>query len=97
LDLGRTLFTADGFQDMRSTAAKFELVFFNMHRIQIIIDPNVRKNGDYDLAPVAKSCSLEIRKQLAKNQAKYYPHIKIYNEFLDGEELRLLEKYIRRP
>jgi len=35
LDLGRTVFSADGFQDIRSTVANSELIYFNMHRVQI--------------------------------------------------------------
>ena len=40
------------------------------------------------LAP--KSCSLELRKQLAKNQAKYFPQYNDYDEFLKSDDFRFL-------
>lgn len=74
---------------MRSTAANSELVYFNMHRVQII-DAKTNSSGEYESTAVPKSCSLEIRKQLAKNQAKYFPYIESYNRFLDSEDFRFL-------
>jgi hypothetical protein len=76
LSLGRTFFSADGFQEVRSAAANSELVYFNMHRVQITNSKDV-ENGIYDGAPAPKSCSLEIRRQMAKNQAKIILILKI--------------------
>jgi hypothetical protein len=45
----------------------------------------------YHGTPLPKSCSFEVRNRLAKNQAKYYPHIEDYNEFLNSEEIRFLQ------
>jgi hypothetical protein len=89
LNLGRTVLSADGFQEVKSAATNFELIYFNMHRVQITNSKDA-ENGIHDDAPAPKSRSLEIRRQMAKNQAKYYPHIENYDKFLDSEDLRFL-------
>ncbi|KAF9435055.1 hypothetical protein BGZ76_006980 [Entomortierella beljakovae] len=82
LNIGRTALTADGLQEIRSTAGCSELVFLDIHRV-VSTDENTR-------IPVARTCSLEVRNQMVKNQAKYYPHIKSYDEFLGSEDFRFL-------
>ncbi|KAF8929323.1 hypothetical protein EDD21DRAFT_361587 [Dissophora ornata] len=92
LNLGRTALSAEGLQEIRSAAAHSELVFLDVHRVQSadtnsLTDSNTEEDGG---VPVAGSCSLEVRNQMAKNQAKYYPHFKDYNEFLQSGDLRYL-------
>ena len=62
-----------------------------MHRVEIASVNNINhgKTEAYDGISV-KSCSLEVRNQLAKNQAKYYPKSATYNEFLNSDDLRFL-------
>ncbi|KAG4435606.1 hypothetical protein IFR05_008915 [Cadophora sp. M221] len=89
LNLGRTVFTLAGIQEVRSTAAKSELVQFAVNHVQVT---NVITDSKdiYEGTNAPKSCSLEVRNQLVANQAKYYPHIEDYNDFLNSEELRFL-------
>ena len=89
LNLGRTVFTVAGIQEIRSTAAKSELVQFVVNHVQVT-NTERASNGIFEGTQAPKSCSLEVRQQLVKNQAKYYPHIKSYDEFLNSEELRFL-------
>ncbi|KAH8593487.1 hypothetical protein B0O99DRAFT_627319 [Bisporella sp. PMI_857] len=92
LELGRTVFTEKGFQDVRSTVGNSELVHFVMHRVEIsgVNTTNTTSTELYETVAAPKSCSIEVRNQLVKNQAKYYPHIKEYDDFLNSEELRFL-------
>jgi hypothetical protein len=79
------------YQQIRDTVAQSELVYLNVHRVQLpdTRAPNRYGNTEiYDGAEAPKSCSLEVRNRLAKNQAKYYPHIKTYDEFLNSENFR---------
>ncbi|KAF9207745.1 hypothetical protein BGZ49_010646 [Haplosporangium sp. Z 27] len=92
LNLGRTALSAEGLQEIRSAAARSELVYLNVHRVQSahtnsLTNDNTEEN---DGAPVARSCSLEVRNQMAKNQAKCYPHFKDYDEFLRSGDFRYL-------
>lgn len=91
LNLGHVIFGADAIQQVRTAAAGSELVCFNVsHRPPSGIK-TARGTPDMDNnAPVVKSCSLEVRNQLVKNQAKYYPHIEDYNDFLKSEDCRFL-------
>jgi hypothetical protein len=50
---------------------------------------NHGKTDAYDVTPV-KSCSLEVRNQLSRNQAKYYPKYATYDEFLNSDDFRFL-------
>ncbi|KAH6717060.1 leucine rich repeat protein [Leptodontidium sp. MPI-SDFR-AT-0119] len=89
LNLGRTVFTLAGIQEVRSTAAKSELVQFVVNHVQVT---NVATGSKdiYEGTNAPKSCSLEVRNRLVENQAKYFPHIKNYDDFLNSEELRFL-------
>ncbi|PVH81075.1 RNI-like protein [Cadophora sp. DSE1049] len=89
LNLGRTVFTLAGMQDIRSTAAQSELVQFAVNHVQVTNNATA-SNGIFEGTPAPKSCSLEVRNRLVKNQAKYYPHIENYDDFLNSEELRFL-------
>ncbi|KAH7384985.1 leucine rich repeat protein [Cadophora sp. MPI-SDFR-AT-0126] len=89
LNLGRTVFTLVGMQEIRSTAAKSELVQFSVNHVQMT-NTTEATNGIFEGTPAPKSCSLEVRQQLVKNQAKYYPHIENYDDFLNSQELRFL-------
>jgi len=86
LDLGRTALTAGGIQEIKTAAARSELVFLSVHRVKMpdVNTANHEKTEIYDGIPVPRSCSLEVLNRLAKNQAKYYPHIKDYDEFLSS-------------
>ena len=68
-----------GVEEIRAALSRSELVYFNMHQHRTQED-----------ATVAKSCPLALRKQLAKNQARYFPQYKDYNEFLTSDDLRFL-------
>ncbi|KAG4415444.1 hypothetical protein IFR04_011438 [Cadophora malorum] len=89
LNLGRTVFTVAGIQEIRATAAKSELVQFAVNHVQVT-NTATASNGIFEGTHAPKSCSLEVRQQLVKNQAKYYPHIESYDDFLNSEELRFL-------
>ncbi|KAF9343337.1 hypothetical protein BGX26_005896 [Mortierella sp. AD094] len=92
LDLGHTALSAEGLQEIRSAATRSDLVFLNVHQVQST-DTNSLTDGnseENDRVPVSRSCSLEVRNRMAKNQAKYYRHIKDYNEFLRSEDFRYL-------
>lgn len=92
LNVGRTVMTEAGFEGVRSAIARSELVFLDMHRVHIADLKNTGsgKTQVYDGVPAPKSCSIEVRKQLAKNQAKYFPQYKDYDEFLNSEDFRFL-------
>lgn len=93
LNIGRTLFSAEGMTNIRTAAAQSELVYFNVSRVQTPENAKTVNSGEaevYDAAAVPRSCSLEVRNRLVKNQAKYYPHIDDYDEFLNSEEFRFL-------
>ncbi|KAH6663745.1 hypothetical protein B0J14DRAFT_608984 [Halenospora varia] len=92
LDLGRTVFTLDGMEAIRSAVSNSELVFFNLNRLQIQGPAKALEEGTpiLDVVPAVKTCSLTVRNQLVKNQQKYFPHIEKYDDFLNGEELRFL-------
>jgi hypothetical protein len=77
LNVGGTVITGGGVEEIRLAVGRSELVFFHMHRV-------------YDGVPAPKSCSLELRKQLAKNQAKYFPQYENYNKFLNSDDCRFL-------
>ncbi|KAL5347954.1 hypothetical protein ACLOAV_007366 [Pseudogymnoascus australis] len=77
LNIGGTIMTDGGVEEIKSIVCRSELVFFQMHRV-------------HDGAPAPKSCSLELRRQLAKNQAKYFPRHKDYKEFLNSDDCRFL-------
>jgi NLR family CARD domain-containing protein 3 len=79
LNVGGTIMTDSGVEEIKSAVARSELVFFHMHCHRV---------HDGVLAP--KSCSLELRKQLAKNQAKYFPQYNDYDEFLKSDDFRFL-------
>ncbi|KAF4637378.1 hypothetical protein G7Y89_g702 [Cudoniella acicularis] len=92
LNLGRTAVTAAGMQEIRSAVARSELVLFGLSRVEKT-DVKISTNGKtevYDGIAAPKSCSLAVRNQLVKNQAKYYPHIEKYDDFLNSEDLRFL-------
>lgn len=92
LNLGRVVFTDPAFEDLKSAAARSELVHLDVHQVQVT-GMSTSINGHsvlYDGAPSPRSCSLQLRRSLEKNQAKYYPHIKNYDEFLNSEEFRFL-------
>ncbi|CAG8979283.1 hypothetical protein HYALB_00013460 [Hymenoscyphus albidus] len=44
----------------------------------------------YEGEAPARSCSLEVGTRMVKNQKKYYPHNKDYDEFLNSEDFRFL-------
>jgi hypothetical protein len=89
LNLGRTVFTLAGIQEIRSTAAQSELVQFAVNHVQVTnAAPGSKDMFEGTHSP--KSCSLEVRNRLVANQAKYYPHIKAYTDFLNSEDLRFL-------
>ncbi|KAH8650949.1 hypothetical protein BGZ60DRAFT_388477 [Tricladium varicosporioides] len=92
LDLGRTVFTLDGMESIRSAVSHSELVFFNMNRLQIQGATKSLGEGTpiLDVVPAVKTCSLAVRNQLVKNQQKYFPHVEKYDDFLNGEGLRFL-------
>jgi hypothetical protein len=71
--------TDGGVEEIRSAVSRSELVFFQMHCHRV-----------HDGVPAPKSCSLELRKQLERNQAKYFPRYKDYNEFLNSDDCRFL-------
>jgi hypothetical protein len=79
LNVGGTVMTEAGAEEIKSAVSRSELVFFNMycHRI-------------HDNIPAPKSCSLSLRNQLAKNQAKYFPRHKDYDKFLNSDDCRFL-------
>jgi hypothetical protein len=79
LNVGSTLITNEDFEEIRSAVGRSELVFFQIHQHRI-----------HDGIPAPKSCSLELRKQLAKNQAKYFPQYEDYDEFLKSDDCRFL-------
>lgn len=79
LNVGGTVISNSGVEEIRVAVGRSELVYFNMHQ-----------HRTQDGAPVVKSCPLALRKQLAKNQAKYFPQYKDYNEFLKSDDLRFL-------
>jgi len=90
LDLGRTVLSATGLQDIRSAVGRSELVCFNAHRVKIAGVNTDGPTNFYDTEMVPKSCSLEVRTQVSKNQAKYFPQFDNYNEFLNSDECRYL-------
>jgi Ran GTPase-activating protein (RanGAP) involved in mRNA processing and transport len=77
LHLGRCVFTPEGLQSIREVAGQSEMVYLDVQRVDI----GEQKTG---------SCSLALRTQMAKNQAKYFPHIEDYSNFLNSEEFRYL-------
>jgi hypothetical protein len=79
LNVGGTVMTENGAEEIRAAVSRSELVFFQMYC-----------HRNHDGAPAPKSCSLELRNQLAKNQAKYFPRYKDYNEFLNSDDCRFL-------
>ncbi|KAN0098865.1 RNI-like protein [Hyaloscypha variabilis] len=79
LNLGGTVMSARAVEEIRAAVSRSELVFFHMHAHRI-----------HSGVPAPKSCSLEVRKQLAKNQAKYYPQYENYEEFLESDSCRFL-------
>ena len=79
LTVGGTIMSVRGVEEIRAAVGRSELVFFHMHA-----------HRTHSGVPAPKSCSLEIRQQLAKNQAKYFPQYKSYNEFLDSDDCRFL-------
>ena len=90
LDLGRTVFSAAGLQDVRSCVGRSELVYFNAGRVKIT---GINMDGPtkfYDIESVPRTCSLEARNQLVKNQAKYFPQFDNYDDFVNSEECRYL-------
>ncbi|KAK0101993.1 NLR, CARD domain-containing protein 3 [Cadophora gregata] len=89
LNLGRTVFSLAGMQEIRSTAAQSELVQFAVNHVQVT-NTATTSDGIFEGTNAPKSCSLEVRNRLVKNQAKYYPHIENYDDFLNSEELRFL-------
>jgi Ran GTPase-activating protein (RanGAP) involved in mRNA processing and transport len=82
LNVGVTLMSESGIEEIRSAVAHSELVFFQMH-------PH-RPQESHDDAPAPKSCSLKVRKQLVKNQTKYFPQHQDYDEFLNSDDCRFL-------
>jgi NLR family CARD domain-containing protein 3 len=79
LNVGGTIMSNSGVEEIRAAVGRSELVYFNMHQ-----------HRTQEVAPVVTSCPLVLRKQLAKNQAKYFPQYKDYNEFLKSDDLRFL-------
>jgi hypothetical protein len=92
LNIGRTAVSEGGFETIQAAVIRSELVFLDMRHVHITNLDNFGsgKTSFYDAVPAPKSCSLEIRKHLAKNQAKYYPQYKEYVEFLASSDLRFL-------
>jgi Ran GTPase-activating protein (RanGAP) involved in mRNA processing and transport len=91
LGLGRTVFSAVGLQEIRSTVAKSELVNFEVHCVEVTaIKTNQGLCEIYEGEPVTKSCSLEIRKAMTQNQVKYFPKYESYDDFLNSEDFRFL-------
>ena len=90
LDLGRTVFSAAGLQEVRSAAGRSELIYLGVHRVKIAGVNTDKPTKFFDTEPVPKTCSLEVRNQLAKNQAKYFPQFDSYDDFLNSEECRYL-------
>ncbi|RFU33898.1 hypothetical protein B7463_g2406, partial [Scytalidium lignicola] len=91
LNLGNVVFSESGLQEVRAAASRSELVFLDVRRVQIT--DNATSSGStvvYDGTYTPRSCSLAVRMRMEENVAKYYPHIKSYNEFLYSEELRFL-------
>ncbi|CAG8957830.1 hypothetical protein HYFRA_00000170 [Hymenoscyphus fraxineus] len=87
LNLGRTVFSSEGIQEILSAAAKSELVYLVVHRVDVYVHGmTVIYEGE---AP-ARSCSLEVGTRMVKNQKKYYPRNKDYDEFLNSEDFRFL-------
>ncbi|KAL2075225.1 hypothetical protein VTL71DRAFT_168 [Oculimacula yallundae] len=85
LNLGRTVFSPSGIQEMRSFAAQSELLQFAVNNVQ------VTNLATGEGTSVPKSCSLETRNRLASNQKKYFPTFENYDAFLKSEELRFLK------
>jgi hypothetical protein len=79
LNVGGTIMTDAGVEEIRSAVSRSELVFFQIHCHRV-----------HEGVPAPKSCSLELRKQLERNQAKYFPRYKDYNEFLNSDDCRFL-------
>ena len=92
LDLGRTVFSEIGFQEMRSTVEKSELVWLEMHRVEISTTKGAKLGQTelHDTVPVIKYCSLGLRHALQKNQKKYYPEVEDFDNFIASEQLRFL-------
>lgn len=91
LNLGRTVFTSQGLQEIRTAASKSELVYLEVHRVEVnAVTTSHGMTEIYEGGAPPKSCSLEVRRQMEKNQQKYYPNVKEYNEFLYSEEFRFL-------
>jgi len=90
LDLGRTVFSAAGLKDIRDVAGRSELVYLGVRRVKIA---GLSRDGPtkfYDTENVPKTCSLAVRTQLSKNQAKYFPQFDSYDDFLNSEEFHFL-------
>ncbi|KAE9373130.1 RNI-like protein [Stipitochalara longipes BDJ] len=79
LNVGGTVLSLRGLEETQAAVGNSELVYFNMyaHRIQ-------------DGVAAPKSCPLELRQQLAKNQAKFFPQYKDYDKFLNSDDCRFL-------
>ena len=91
LYLGRTVFSVTGLQDVRDAACKSELVHLEVHRVEVgEVKANFGMTEVYEGTTLVKSCSLELRNRIVKNQAKFFPHIKNYNDFLNSEDIRYL-------
>lgn len=93
LDLGRSVFSVKGLQEIRTMATCSELVHLNVHRVEIthVKAPASGNTEIYEGTAPPKSCSLQVRNHLARNQAKYYPRIRNYDDFLNSEEFRFLK------
>lgn len=91
LDLGRTVFTEAGAQEIRSTAARSELVVCAMINVKVTrLKTTINGTAIYEAVPTPRSCLHALHYRLAKNQAKYYPHVRDYAEFVNSQDLRFL-------
>jgi len=99
LDLGRTVFSEAGMQEVKSVVARSELVFIGLFRVLVTQkdratqEDQEESDGNTEMLEAVnppKSCSLEVRKQLAKNQAKYFPQFHDYDKFLNSDDIRFL-------
>jgi len=91
LNLGRTCLSEEGIQAIKAAAASSELVYLEVYRVELSTErTNEDATAEYVGTRAVKSCSLDLRRAMERNQAKYYPHVGSYDEFLRSEEIRFL-------
>jgi hypothetical protein len=99
LDLGRTVLSSQGIQEVNQAVATSQLVYFSVNHVEVITKPNLfNTNAEsqpiqgtvHDAVPANRSCSLAVHRRLVENRQKYYPNITDYDSFQHSEELRFL-------